>query len=422
MSDSTVVVIGGGVIGLCIAWFARQAGFEVTVLERSTSNHSGCSLGNAGQIVPSHFEPLSSPVALRLAVRSLFDRASPLRVEPRLDPAWLRFSWHFLRHATARHVARSAPLLRDLSLLSRELYTELDRQWQGGFGFAPSGLLSLCESQGSLEAETAAIAHARSLGIAAEPVSRADLARLEPELRYQVAGAVLYSQDACLEPDRLHQQLERRLHAAGVPVLHEHEAVQFRVDRGNVRDVMVRSPQGEQAMRAAQYVIAAGAFSPALARTLGARLVIEAGKGISVTLDSPAVLPRHPAIMVDSRVAVTPMGRRLRFAGTMQFAGLDSSIPTARLAPMLAAVARHVPDISLEALRAVPAWAGLRPCTPDGLPLLGRLSRFDNVVIASGHAMLGVSLGAVTGRLGAQLLARQTPAIALQALDPERFG
>jgi D-amino-acid dehydrogenase len=196
------------------------------------------------------------------------------------------------------------------------------------------------------------------------------------------------------------------------------EVTGWRAARGRIDAVC--TAEGDQA--ADQYVVSAGTWSTSLARGLGLRLPMQAGKGLSLTLPRPRRLPVHCAILSEARVAVTPMGDALRFAGTMELCGIDRTVSPARVRGLVRSVPRYLPDFTDADFAGVSAWSGLRPCSPDGLPYLGRSSRYSNLLIGTGHAMVGVSLGPITGRLLAEILSGEPPSIDVQALSPDRHG
>lgn len=420
--ERSLVVVGGGVIGLSVAWYARRQGFDVTVVERGAPTHDSCSLGNAGMVVPSHFVPLAAPGMVGMGLRSVGNRRSPVYVKPRLDPAFLRWSWDFWRSATRAHVQRSAPVLRDLSLLSRRCYEELATERGNDFGLEREGLLMLCRTEHAFEEEAAAAARARELGLDARVLDAAGLASAEPGLRTTAVGGVHYVQDCHLSPQRFVAGLTRDLEASGARIVWNAEATGWRVAgrRGVERVATLETSAGE--FTGDEYLLAAGSWSPHTVRGLALRLPIEAGKGYSVTLPRPRALPRTCAILVEARVAVTPMHGTLRFAGTMELSGLDESIDPERVRAIVAAVPAYYPDFTPADFEGLPPWRGLRPCTPDGMPYIGRIRRYANFSVATGHAMMGLSLAPATGRLVAEMLAGLPTSMPLDAFAPERFG
>lgn len=416
--ERSVAIVGGGVIGLCCAWYAQREGYRVVVLEQGAPDRDCCSLGNSGLIVPSHFVPLAAPGVTRVALRSLFDPRSPLRLHPRLDPAYLAWCLRFLRSATEEHVQRAAPALRDLSFLSLRCYSELADEWRNPFGLSKRGLMILSRTPEQHDEEAHHARFAESIGVEAKVLDPAQAARLEPGMRMDIAGAVLYPLDAHLTPQTLVMELTRRLQQAGVE-FHWSTAVTGWRMRGE-RALAARTREGE--VPADHFIVAAGAWSSQVTAPLGLRLPLQAGKGYNLTLRRPRSQPAMSAILSEARIAVTPMGETLRFAGTMELAGLDLAIDRRRIQALIDAVALYYPEFTADDFDGVQPWAGLRPCSPDGLPYIGRTRRADNVLLASGHAMMGVSLAPATGLVMSELLAGRKPSAPLAMFDADRFG
>lgn len=416
--SKSVLIIGGGVVGLCVANYAMQKGHRVTIVERGAPDHDGCSLGNAGLVVPSHFVPLAAPGMVWLGLRMMFNPESPFYVRPRLDADLLRWGWQFYCAANAHHVRRSAPLLRDLLCASRRCFEELAQQWGNDFGFAQNGSLMLCKTEHALDEEAKTAEMARALDIPAEVLTARQTAEREPNVHMDIAGSVYFPLDCHLIPQQFVARLTRALMESGATFCWSTEVTGWRVSGSRIE--AVQTNRGE--LSADEYVLAAGAWSPHIARGLGIRLPMQAGKGYSLTLPQPKQKPHIPCILTEARVAVTPMGDALRFGGTMEIAGLDTSINPARVRGILKSVPQYFPDFSPEDFRDVPAWCGLRPCSPDGLPYIGRFRRYTNLCAATGHAMLGVSLGPITGKLLAEILSDEQPSIGLEMLTPERYA
>lgn len=420
LNDMTrrVLIIGGGVIGLCTAYHCAQRGFAVTVLEQKPEQRDGCSFGNAGMVVPSHFVPLAAPGAVALALKWMWDPMSPFYLKPRWSWDLFGWSWRFWRAANAEHVRRAAPLLRDLSLASRAGYEELAGALGNIFGFVKNGLLMLCKEAHTLEEEAKTAELARQLGIPAEVLDAKQTAARDPEVRMDVAGSVYFPLDCHLVPDRFLAGLEKRLHELGVQFLWNTPVVGWQRTGKNI--AVACSSRGEH--EADEFVLCGGVWSQNLTRELGLRLPLQAGKGYSLTLPRPRQLPQICAIFSEARVAVTPMAGTLRFGGTMEIAGLDEDINPARVRGIINAVPKYYPDFRPEDFDGIPPWRGLRPCAPDGLPFIGRTAKFANLSVAAGHAMMGMSLGPVTGRLLAEILSGEKPAWDIRQLSPDRYG
>jgi D-amino-acid dehydrogenase len=415
MPDS-VIVVGGGVVGLCAAYYAMRSGRRVTVLERGAPDRDACSFGNAGMIVPSHIVPLAAPGMPGLGLRMMRDPESPFSLRLRADPDLWRWAWEFFRASNASHVARSAPPLRDLHLESLRLYEELAADLDD-FGFTRRGIVQLCETEEALHEEAKAAQLAQSLGIPASVIDSVECAKLNPGLRVSAAGGIYYPKDAHLAPQHLMDAMERALAAGGAEIRWGQEIRGFRARPGRVESV--RTAQGEIAADA--FVLAAGVWSSDLAQELGLRLPLMGGKGYSFTLPHPMKNLTTPALLIEARVAVTPMGPSLRFGGTMEITRPDLSVDPARAGGILRSIPRYFPDFSPQDFRGIPVWSGLRPLSPDGLPYLGPFERFSNLYAATGHAMMGVSLAPATGRLLAGMMAGEEAVLDPLPFRPDRY-
>ena len=345
----------------------------------------------------------------------LIDPQSPFFVHPRLDAGLMRWGWRFYRSATVRHVAASRELLRDLHLESRRLFGELTADED--FGLVQRGLLTLCRTSKGLDDESETAAAARAIGVQAEVLDAKGTAALEPDLTMDVVGSVYFPEDCHLDPARFMESMRRRVLALGGVIEHGVNIDTIEATRGEVTAVS----GGGRRFEGTRFVIAGGSWSAELLASVGLRLLLQAGKGYSLTLPSPPELPRLCAILSEASVAVTPMGGRVRFAGTMEVAGLDRSINSARVQGIVKSVSAYLPSFPPREFASVAPWAGLRPVSADGVPYLGKVSGLTNLVVATGHAMMGVSLGPVSGRLVADLLAGDAPFRAINAMSPERF-
>jgi len=418
-----ILVVGSGVIGLSTAHFAAQRDHEVTVIDRRSEDHEGCSYGNAGMVVPSHVVPLAAPGMVGLALRCLWNRESPFWIRPRLSLDLLSWGVRFLRAANKEHVERSAPLLRDLHLGSRALFEELAAIPGNDFGLVKKGLLMLCRSEEALAEEAHMAEKARRLGIPAEVLTPEAAAKLDPGARMTIRGAVHFPKDCHLSPSRFMLGLRRQLELRGARFVWDTEVLGWRIAKSSHGARRIEAVEtGRGGFTADEYVLAGGAWSAGIARQLGLRLPMQAGKGYSLTLKEPRRSPEICSILVEARVAVTPLGGALRFGGTMEIAGLDESINPARVRGIVKAVPRFYPEFSIEDFEGIRPWCGLRPCSPDGLPYVGRARRFQNVSVAAGHAMLGLSLGPITGKLMAEVLSDERPSIDIALLDPDRYA
>lgn len=412
-----VVVIGAGVIGLCTALYVARRGFQVTVIEREGFARDGCSFGNAGMIVPSHFIPLAAPGMIAQGLKWMLNPASPFYVKPRLSWQLLDWGIKFWRAATPEKVSRASPLLRDLSLASRSLFEEL--ALEENFGLVKRGLLMLCKCSQTLEEESHLARAANQLGLEAEVLDAAQSAALDPTMTMDIAGAVFFPGDCHLSPRRFIEALHQRLGGLGIKFRTESEVDGWRFEGNEIRDVQL---QDGTAVEGEEFVLCAGAWSAGLARELKLRIPLEAGKGYSLTLAQPRQLPKLCSILTEARVAVTPMGESLRFGGTMEIGGLNDAIDPRRVHGIIRSVTDYFPEFTAADFAGVQPWRGLRPCSPDGLPYLGRTEKFRNLTVATGHGMMGLSLAPITGKIVSQLLAGEPSPLDLSQLSPDRYS
>lgn len=413
-----VHIIGGGIIGLSSALYLREAGVEVTVIERGQLDDN-CSFGNAGLVAPSHFVPLASPGVISKGLRWMLSPRSPFYIHPRLDWELLHWLWLFYRSSRSPRVEEAMPLLRDFNLLSKELYAEMAALPGMDFAFEARGLLMIYNTAKGEAGELALAERARRLGLEVEVWDRTRTAAQAGPLGSQVRGAVYYADDAHLYPSRLMPQLHRYLEAQGVHFRTRCEVTGFVLGGGKVR--ALQTARGER-IPVEEVVVAAGAWASCLLRSLGLRLPMQGAKGYSVTLVRPAQRPALPLILTEAKVAITPMADDLRIGGTLELAGFDDSINYSRVEGVMASVRPYLPALPLPRPDKDPVWRGFRPCTPDGLPYLGRLESVDNLTVAAGHAMVGLSLGAATGKLVSELVRRMPTTLPLDMFRPERFG
>jgi D-amino-acid dehydrogenase len=415
---SRIVVVGGGVVGLCVAHECATRGHRVVVLERGAPGREGCSLANAGMLVPSHFVPLASPGVIAQGLRWMWDDESPFHVKPRASAELLDWAWKLSRAATPERVQRAEPVLRDLHLASRAIFEDWSTRWGNGFALERKGLFMLCRTDEGLEHETQAAALAKSLDMPAEVLTGAEIAAREPDIRMAITGGVYYPLDAHLTPQRLMDALRRETQRLGVELRYDTEVRGWRMTESRVEAART----GADEIGGDEFVLCGGIWSTGLARELDLRLPMQAGKGYSLTLETPPALPRAGAILTEARVAVTPMGSTLRVGGTMEIAGIDETINPARIRGIVKSACEYYPDFNPAHFARATVRTGLRPCSPDGLPYVGRFGRFSNLSAATGHAMMGVSLAPISGRLIAQLLSGESPSCAIETLSPDRYA
>lgn len=410
-----VLVVGGGVIGLACAWYLLQAGRSVVVLERARTGE-GASHGNCGTITPSHAPPLPEPGVIAKGLKWMLRPDAPLYVRPRLDPALWRWLLKFAAHSNAQDHAHATRVRAGLLHASRTALEALIEDAAIDCGYARDGLLYVFRDPAEFDTRARLPEVLQSIGIAAETWDGARTEQEEPALRSGVAGGIWFPGDASLRPERLVVGLAAAVRAAGGEIV-EHSPVD-RFERSGERITGLRS--GARRWRAAAVVLAAGAWSPRLARLLGLRLPIQPGKGYSMTFARPACAPSRALVLKEPSVCVTTWADGFRLGSTMEFSGYDASLNPVRLAALRRAAAAYLREPG--AGEPLESWHGWRPMTWDDLPVIGRAPRADNVVVATGHGMLGVSMAAVTGLLVRDLVLGTPPMLDLAPLSPARFA
>ena len=398
------MVVGGGAIGVTAAYELARRGVRVTLVERGDTLASGCSAGNGGLICPSHSLPLATPAALRQAARSLLGIDGPLAL--RLRPTTLPWLVRFASACRAERAERGLRALRTLSLASLDRHAELSEL---GTSFERHGILSVYGTE-------AGFAAARHEGETpgAETLTAAAAVQLEPSLGPDLAGAYFHPGEAHVDPFRYVQALGVAAASEGADL---RTRVEVRALRRRNGGVIVETSDGE--LRPQTVVLAAGAWTASLARGLGVDVPVTGGKGYHVDLPAKVADPRIPILMPEARSAVTPLEGRLRLTGTLELCGLDLSVNRRGLDAVRGAAARVLRDGHER--QPLSVWAGLRPCTPDGLPVIGLADGLPGLVLATGHAMKGIALAPVTAGLVAELVVGEPPSHDLAPFAPGRF-
>ena len=418
MQDKTdVLIIGGGIVGICAATYLQKAGRKVTLVEKS-GIASGCSEGNAGLIVPSHIVPLAAPGVISQGFKWMFNPSSPFYIKPRLSMDLLSWIWKFQGFCNEAHVHRCMPILHQLIQASLEQFKQLEAQYQPGSDLTQDGLLMLFRTAKGRDSCIREVEPARKMGMEARILERDDLYQLEANSPENMLGGVYYPQDAHLNPGKFVYGLEKVLRERGVAIHTNTEVTGFEKDGARITGVLTNKGK----IQANQIILAGGAWAPAIVRDLNLKLPVQPAKGYSLTLKDPTKKPRIPMILIEDRATVTPMENSIRFAGTLELAGLDLSINRRRVRSILKAVPDYFPNFNADTMDWGKVWAGFRPCTPDGLPYIGRSKSYNNLVVAAGHAMVGITLAPITGKIVAELADEKTPEQSIEALAVERFG
>jgi D-amino-acid dehydrogenase len=418
-----VVVVGGGIIGLCTAFALHRRGLPVTLLDAGPTERAASHV-NAGWIVPTLAEPVPSPGLIATSLRWMLRSDSPLYIRPRLDPAFLRWTLRFWRHCNARDFRAGTEAIAALGAHSLALYDAM-REVGVRYEEHRDGLLFAYRTTAARDHDYAALEPVRRFGFEISPLMSGDeLRTLEPSLAETVSGGYWLPQERSVRPDTLVRGLVDYLQEQGVAVRPNTPVSGIETAGGKATAVIA----GNERIAAETVVVAAGAWTPRLLNPLRVRVPIEAGKGYSIDLTPAPPLPepvRRPLYLHETRVAITPLDGMIRLAGTMELSGLNHDVRQERVAAIACSAAwaiRGWPKQTPTSGPGVRVWNGPRPMTPDGLPVIGQLPGFRNLIVASGHAMLGVTLAPATAEAVAELIATGRAPDVIAPFDPVRFA
>jgi D-amino-acid dehydrogenase len=394
-----VSIVGGGIIGLCTAYYLAKEGYQVVVFDKSDLS-DGCSYGNAGMIVPSHIIPLAQPGMIAQGMKWMFDSQSPFYVKPRLSFDLIKWGLQFYKHANAQHVGKAMPALRDLSLLSKELYRDFALE-NKSFFYEEKGLLMLYKTDKVEEEMYHEGKEAERLGLEVDYLSKTQVAKLETGTKTDVIGGIHYKSDAHLYPQKFMQFIKDELKRLNVEI-HQNTLVKDFVFNANAISKIVTD---KGTFTTDEVVLASGSWSPELAKKLNIGLSILPGKGYSFTLKDKEHKPAIPAILCEGKVAVTPMNTDIRFGGTMEITNTqDTKINQNRLQGIVNSINGFYPDLKIGMPKEEETWFGFRPCTPSGMPVIARDKKIVNLTLATGHAMMGLSLAPATGKIITEII------------------
>ena len=409
-----VTIVGGGIIGLSTAYFLQKEGCEVTIVDSSNMD-SGASYSNAGYVCPSHFIPLAAPGVVRNGLRWMLDASSPLYIKPRLNVDFLKWVWAFNSSVNSSRVQENAIHLRDFTLFSQELFQSIKKEEQFSFHYEKKGLLMLCQTAYQLEKELEILTMANNLNVHAKEISKAELKSMEPSVEINSIGGVYFKDDHHSTPADFMRQLKTYLRKKGVRIFANETGIDFKMKNRKIECLIT----DKQTLYSDEYVMATGSWSVNLSKKIGLKLLLQAGKGYSINTQRSTGI-YIPTILAEAKIAVTPMNDFTRFAGTMEIAGINQHINRKRVEAIAKAVNHYYPSIQLSDIEIQAATCGLRPLSPDGLPFIGKPESCENITIATGHAMLGWTLGPGTGKLVSELILNKKTALNIHPYHPNR--
>ncbi|MEN8799776.1 MAG: FAD-dependent oxidoreductase [Flavobacteriaceae bacterium] len=413
--SKNIVIVGGGIVGLSTAYFLHKSGHRVTVLEKSDIT-SGASFVNAGYITPSHIIPLAAPGMMSKGLKWMFNSASPFYLKPRWDPEFFKWAWYFKKSSTRAKVEQAIPVIKNINILSRGLFEDIKSSGDlGDFQLERKGLLMLYKTEKAGEEEMKVAEKASFIGLEVKALNKKETQNLEPDIELDIRGAIHYKCDGHTTPTEFMSKMVSYLRKAGVRIHTEEEVISIAVSGNTVENIV--TDKGEY--KADEVVIAAGSWTSVLVKNIGLRIPLQAGKGYRINIESATGI-RYPAVLMETKVAVTPMKGFTRLAGTMEFSGINHKIRQERVEAIAMAAQGYYPGLEVTAGEKAAAESGLRPVSPDGLPYIGRSAKYQNLVMATGHAMMGWSLGPATGLLIAEIIDGKKPSMNIEPFSPDR--
>ncbi|MBW8241632.1 FAD-dependent oxidoreductase [Muricauda oceani] len=411
----SVVVVGGGIVGLSTAYFLQKEGHRVTVLDKSDIT-SGASFVNAGYLTPSHIVSLASPGMITQGLKYMFNSSSPFYMKPRLDPDFIRWAWYFKKSSTQSKVDRSMSIIGDINLLSRELYEAIQASGDlGDFQIGQQGLMMVYRTEKARDHEMEVVEKAAKMGLVGKHLSKEELRKIEPNVDINAEGAILWECDRHTTPPLIMKRMVQHLEKTGVDI-HKNEAVvDISLSNGKITEVKTANAS----YKSDEVVFAAGSWTSELSKKINLNLPLQAGKGYRMDVAEPTHITM-PTILMEKKIAITPMEGFTRFAGTMEFSGINHTIRKERVEAIAKGAESYYKGLRIPEEAKKNAMCGLRPVSPDGLPYIGKVKNHKNLTIATGHAMMGWSMGPATGKLVTEIITGTKPSMDISPFDPQR--
>ncbi|MEZ0391412.1 MAG: NAD(P)/FAD-dependent oxidoreductase [Pseudobdellovibrionaceae bacterium] len=412
-SNTDILIVGAGIIGLSTAVKLAERGAQVRVLDRGSIGF-GCSYGNAGWMTPCFALPLPMPGLFFKSLKWLMNPESPLYIKPSLDPLLFKWLAHFTLSMSEKKARAATEALVALSKVSLELYEKLAVE-HPEIGFEKKGLLMVAQSKVGVGAALQELDYVSRYAIPGRALSPDEIRNMEPSLQGHLEGGVYFPQEAHAEPLKVVKALAQKAQKLGVQIEENVDVTGWKIENGKIKNL--QTSKGERT--AETYVLATGSWSQAIAKELGLSIPILGGKGYALIVPPLQPQPRHPLMLIEKKIAITPRANSLRIAGTMELVNQDFSITERRVQAIIRGAREFLPvpmDLKIEE-----TWRGLRPCTPDGVPLIGFSQKVENLALACGHQMLGLQSGFGTGQLLADLILTGKSDLDRKIYDPNRF-
>ncbi len=411
-----IAIIGAGINGLCAAYYLLDKGYSISIFDKNPEDSKNCSYGNAGLIVPSHFVPLAAPGVISQGLKWMLNSKSPFYIKPRIDKDLIKWLRLFKRHCTQEHVNKSSRLLLSLNNKSKALYYTLSQINELDLDVKDRGLLMLYKTESERKHELIFAQKAKEIGIEAEELFQGDLADFVGD-EVDAIGAVHLKGDADIVPENFMLALKKFLVKKGVEFYFDSEIRSFKMNGENMESFKTQTEE----ITAAQFIVTAGSWTAQLMKKIGYNIPIQAGKGYSFKIPQGINKLKVPMICCETKVAVTPDSTQIKFAGTMEINGLEAKNNLKRAKVIKDSIHTYFPNLQVPQIPAGGVWSGLRPCSPDGIPYVGRIKN-SNIIIGTGHGMMGISMGPVTGQLISEQIQAKKSEIDLRLLNPLRFN
>jgi D-amino-acid dehydrogenase len=412
-----IIIVGGGMNGLCAAYYLnKRSNFEITVIDSGEISNN-CSFGNMGFLSPSHFVPLASPGIISEGLKYMLSSTSPFYIKPRLNLPFVQWALKFYQNSNQKTVDKNSPHLSELLNLSRRLMNEIKDDIGDVFDMEEIGCMMMCHSQKAFEDELDVAEAAKKFKLEVEILNREELQKKEPDVELDIYGAVLFKDDAHIHPGKFMVAMKNYLEKNGVKFQLNTSVTGFKKNHKKVE--AVETDKGD--FSADEIILSPGSWLPKVAKMAGINLLLQGGKGYSYTYEHVEKNIRYPAILVDGRCAVTPWHHLLRIGGTMEFTGNNSIVLIKRMEGIFKSVKTFYPGLKIEFPPKDQIWTGLRPVSPDGLPYIGKAGNYENLLVAGGNAMLGISEGAAAGLIISDIVEKRSTPIDISAFKVGRF-
>lgn len=411
-----IIIIGGGVNGLCTAYYLQKRNFDITVIDSGDISNN-CSFGNMGFLSPSHFVPLASPGIISEGLKYMLSSTSPFYIKPRLNISFIQWALQFYKQSNQKTADKNAPFLSELLNLSRRLMNEIRDDIGDVFDMEENGCMMMCHSQKAFEEELKLADAAKKFKLEVEILNREELQKREPDVELDIYGAILFKDDAHIHPGKFMVAMKEYLKKNGVHFQLNTTVTGFKKNHKKIEEVIT----DKGIFTGDQFVLTPGSWLPKLAKLAGLKLLLEGGKGYSYTYDNVEKNIRYPAILVDGRCAITPWKNMLRIGGTMEFTGINDNVLIKRVEGIYNSIKLFYPGLKIDFPPKDKIWTGLRPVSPDGLPYIGKAPNFENLLVSGGNAMLGVSEGAAGGQIISDLIEKRSTPIDISAFKVDRF-